>query len=41
MSDKQENKTHRCSWCAQEIEHFQDDMCTSCGRCDTHCNCKD
>lgn len=34
---KQLNLTHRCASCAQPIEHYQDEICLSCGLCKTHC----
>lgn len=33
------SKTHRCIDCPQHVEHEDDEMCTSCGRCDEHCRC--
>ncbi len=32
-----ESKTHRCIDCAQRVEHYQTDLCPSCGRCIDHC----
>lgn len=31
-------KTHRCIDCPQTVEHTQDELCPSCGRCDAHCH---
>lgn len=32
-----ETKTHRCSGCLQHVEHYQVELCPSCGLCLTHC----
>ena len=29
--------THRCGGCPQSVEHDDDELCPSCGRCDEHC----
>ena len=31
------SRTHRCIDCPLPIEHYQDELCPSCGRCPTHC----
>lgn len=30
--------THRCIECPQRVEHFEADLCPSCGRCTDHCH---
>jgi hypothetical protein len=30
-------KTHRCVDCKPTVEHFEDELCPSCGRCEEHC----
>ena len=29
--------THRCDGCPQHVEHDEDELCPSCGRCKEHC----
>lgn len=31
------SRTHRCPDCGQSIEHEEDELCPSCGRCTLHC----
>lgn len=31
-------KTHRCIDCQLKVEHEEDELCPSCGRCDEHCD---
>lgn len=31
------SKTHRCPGCEQAVEHDEDELCPSCGRCEDHC----
>ena len=31
-------KTHRCIDCPQRVEHEEDELCPSCGRCSVHCD---
>ena len=30
-------KTHRCPGCELDVEHDEDELCPSCGRCEKHC----
>jgi len=32
------SKTHRCPDCAPRVEHEEDELCPSCGRCEEHCH---
>lgn len=31
-------RTHRCIDCPADVEHDEDELCPSCGRCEKHCH---
>lgn len=33
------SSTHRCSLCEYDVDHDEDEICASCGRCEAHCAC--
>lgn len=33
-----DTKTHRCIDCPHYVEHYQGELCVSCGRCSAHCH---